>query len=100
MKYIFLCAIFLASCARQTFIQPDTIISAGNAKIEKCVVCDGQGFYIHFPKEVSFLDFDATIPGVNLLVQNDKYSIFVRVGMAFNQIEVLKKVAKSGGRKA
>ena len=99
MKNLVLCAIFLASCARQTFIKPGTLISAGNAKIEKCAICDGQAFFIHFPKEVDFRDFDATIPGVQAVSQNDKHSIIVRVGMAFDQIEVCKKVAKSGGRK-
>lgn len=91
-----LSAVLLTNCTTQTFIKPGTLVEAGTAKIEKCSLCDGQAFYIHFPKEVSFKDFDTTIPGVQAIAQNDKYSIIVRVGLAFDQIEVLKKVAKSG----
>ena len=96
MKLTFIiCALFFASCARQTFIPAGVLIRAGDAKIEKCALCDTEAFIIHFPKEVYFKDFDGAIPGVLGVSQNNKYSIVVRVGLGFDQVKVLKKVAKS-----
>lgn len=90
-------ALLLTSCARQSFIKPGTFtIINDNAVIEKCANCDIHAFFIHFPKEVSAADFDAALPGVESITQNDKYSIIVRVGVAFNQVKVLRSVAKSG----
>lgn len=95
MKWLLFCVVLLTSCTRQVYVQSGELISVGTTKIEKVPHGDGQVFFLHFNKEVDYRDFDATIPGVTVIQQNDKYSLLVRVGFAFDQVEVLKQVIKS-----
>lgn len=87
--------IFSFGCTRQVLVHPGVIAKVKQAKIVKCTLCDDESFTVHYPRTVKDSSFDKTIPGVLLISQNDRYSIVVRVGMAFDQLKVLKAVVKS-----
>lgn len=78
---------------------PGSFVPYGKVKIEKCSVCDAQSWVLHFSRTVDSAAFDQKIEGVELISQNDKYSLVVRVGAAFDQFAVLKKVVKSEKKK-
>lgn len=95
----FIALFLLFGCTRQIFMPPGSFAPYGKVKIEKCAVCDSQSWVIHFPRTVDAWAFDQKIEGVELISQSDKYSIVVRVGAAFDQFAVLKKVVKSEKKK-
>ena len=92
---LFIALFFLLGCTRQIFMPPGSFVPYGKVKIEKCAVCDSQSWVLHFPRTVDASAFETQIEGVDSISQNDRYSIVVRVGAAFDQFVVLKKVIKS-----
>lgn len=93
-SFLFIALFLLFGCTRQIFMPPGSFVPYGKIKIEKCSVCDAQSWLLHFPRTVDASAFDPKIKGVELISQNDKYSLTVRVGAAFDQFAVLKKVIK------
>lgn len=95
----FIVLLLLFGCTRQIFMPPGSFVSYGKVKIEKCSICDARSWVLHFPQTVDAEAFDPNTQGVESISQNDKYSIVVRIGAAFDQFAVLKKVVKSEKKK-
>lgn len=102
-------SIFLINPNIHTTPKPKTLMRGETypyhqAIIEKAKYDADNLYYLHFPEKIKPSNFNKNIPGVESIWQQSpepfsenkhQYSIIVEIGLAFNQLEVLKKIIDS-----